>query len=194
MRHGETIFNVQDRTQGSCDSPLTQRGIQQAQQARAYFERNGIQFDAVYSSTQERACDTCEIVHGGPYTRLKGLKEWDFGVFEGQPDYIKNGTRNPEERSFENGLVPFGGEARVTVGTRMMTTLMDVLHTEDQTVLAVSHGGAMWAFALTAPIDEIPNPPYSNCCIIHYEYEDGQFYFIEKINPLEAWFVLLIMK
>ena len=31
MRHGETRFNVQERMQGRCDSPLTEKGIQEAQ-------------------------------------------------------------------------------------------------------------------------------------------------------------------
>ena len=33
MRHGETRFNVQERIQGRCDSPLTEKGIQEAQEA-----------------------------------------------------------------------------------------------------------------------------------------------------------------
>lgn len=30
MRHGQTLFNVQGRIQGACDSPLTELGIAQA--------------------------------------------------------------------------------------------------------------------------------------------------------------------
>ena len=30
VRHGETLFNHLGRMQGSCDSPLTERGIAQA--------------------------------------------------------------------------------------------------------------------------------------------------------------------
>lgn len=37
MRHGQTLFNVQDRVQGACDSPLTELGIQQALQVKDYF-------------------------------------------------------------------------------------------------------------------------------------------------------------
>ena len=33
MRHGETLFNTQKRVQGWCDSPLTENGILQAEQA-----------------------------------------------------------------------------------------------------------------------------------------------------------------
>lgn len=31
MRHGQTLFNVRRRIQGSCDSPLTELGIKQAE-------------------------------------------------------------------------------------------------------------------------------------------------------------------
>ena len=55
MRHGETLFNVQKRIQGWCDSPLTEAGEEQARQARTFFEGEGIQFDRLYASTSERA-------------------------------------------------------------------------------------------------------------------------------------------
>ena len=30
MRHGQTLFNVEHKIQGWCDSPLTEQGIKQA--------------------------------------------------------------------------------------------------------------------------------------------------------------------
>ena len=75
MRHGETLFNTQKRVQGWCDSPLTENGIWQAEQAKQYFAKKGISFDAVYSSTQERATDTAKIVAPDySVTQLKGIK------------------------------------------------------------------------------------------------------------------------
>ena len=47
MRHGETLFNTQKRVQGWCDSPLTENGIWQAEQAKQYFAKKGISFGAV---------------------------------------------------------------------------------------------------------------------------------------------------
>lgn len=44
MRHGQTFFNQEGLVQGVCDSPLTDLGIEQAKQARAFFEKNGIEF------------------------------------------------------------------------------------------------------------------------------------------------------
>lgn len=181
-RHGQTVLNAQGRTQGAFDSPLTELGIAQAKKAREYFDNAQIKFDTVICSTAERACDTCEIIWDGEYTRLKGLKEWHFGIFEGFPEEMKNGV-NREEKSYGEGLVPFGGESRQAVGERMIKALVETLEsTEGENVLAVTHGGAMWAFVLTANIDVIPQPPYRNCCVLKFEYENGKFYFKEHVE------------
>lgn len=75
MRHGQTRINELKRIQGVCDSPLTDLGIEQATKARDYFQELGLDFTAVYSSTQERAVDTAEIASGcSDIIRLKGLK------------------------------------------------------------------------------------------------------------------------
>ena len=90
MRHGQTLFNLRHKVQGWCDAPLTDFGIYQAKVAGQYFKDTGITFDDAYSSTQERACDTLELVTDGkiPYKRVKGLKEWNFGTFEGESEEL----------------------------------------------------------------------------------------------------------
>ena len=50
MRHGQTLFNLRKKIQGSCDSPLTDEGIRQAKIAGKYFADNGIYFNLAYSS------------------------------------------------------------------------------------------------------------------------------------------------
>ena len=149
MRHGETLFNTQGRVQGVCDSPLTENGRAQAQAAKNYFAEQGVQFGAVYSSTQERATDTAKIVSGQENVQqLKGLKEMDFGIFEAQPEMLLPKFR-PGANSFEDLLVPFGGEDIRSVGQRVAQTVEDtVSEQEENTVLAVSHGAAMWGFVL----------------------------------------------
>ena len=64
MRHGQTLFNLQHKIQGWCDSPLTPLGIRQAEAAKEYVDGIHETFDHAYSSTSERACDTLEIVLG----------------------------------------------------------------------------------------------------------------------------------
>lgn len=47
MRHGQTLFNTLNRIQGWCDSPLTEKGRDQARQVRAYFEKHCMTFDSI---------------------------------------------------------------------------------------------------------------------------------------------------
>lgn len=84
VRHGQTLFNAQQRMQGSSDSALTKLGIKQVEFLRDYFRKNKIFFDKAYCSAQERASDTLEIITGSEmeYERLKDLKEKDYGAFE----------------------------------------------------------------------------------------------------------------
>lgn len=84
MRHGETVFNVRKKIQGWCDSPLTPKGIEQAQRASEYF--NNVKLDHAYCSTSERSADTLEIVTKRQlaYIRLKDLREMGFGAFEAE--------------------------------------------------------------------------------------------------------------
>ena len=89
MRHGQTMFNVQKKIQGWCDSPLTELGIHQAQVAGEYFKKNHITFDHAYSSTSERCCDTLELITDMPYTRIKGIKEMFYGELEGESERLK---------------------------------------------------------------------------------------------------------
>lgn len=182
MRHGQTLFNLRKKIQGSCDSPLTNEGIRQAKVAGKYFKDNEITFDAAYSSTQERACDTLEIVTNNKmrYERLKGLKEWNFGLFEGESEDLN--PKHPNERTYGDFFVNFGGESNKNVEKRMQETLTRIMEKDgNNTVLAVSHGGACYNFFLkNAP--DIPFTGLPNCAIFKYEYEDGKFTFIELIK------------
>lgn len=145
-RHGETLFNQLHRIQGASDSPLTAKGIAQAKAARELIK--GVAFDHFYTSTQERAVDTLEIMtdYQKEYQRLKGLKEFDFGVFEGQSEQL-----NPKVdpiTGYGDFFVQYGGESSQGVGQRMNQTLLQIMQQPDhQQVLAVSHGGAIYNFA-----------------------------------------------
>lgn len=186
MRHGQTFFNQEGLVQGACDSPLTELGQDQARQAGAYLQGRGIRFGQLYSSTQERASDTLELVSGRTdYTRLKGIKEWNFGLFEAQPERLQPKFR-PGATSFEDLFVPYGGEGVDQVGERMLITLTEAMEQVGaEPVLAVSHGGAMWAFYLKIAAQALdPKVRFGNCAICHYYYEQGHFKLTEVIDPL----------
>ena len=181
MRHGQTLFNLQHKIQGWCDAPLTPLGIKQAQIASQYFKDNQIVFDHAYSSTSERACDTLEIVTDSqmPYTRLKGLKEWNFGAFEGKDECL-----NPK-LPYGNFFKQYGGEGEMELRERVAKTLTEVMEKDDhQVVLAVSHGAACAQFyrEYEQYAKVLKKERFYNCCILKYEYENGIFTLVELYN------------
>ena len=180
MRHGQTLFNVQKKIQGWCDSPLTELGKQQAITAKKYFEDHHIIFDHAYCSTSERCSDTLEIITGMPYIRLKGLKEMFYGELEGESERLN--CQTPEECI--TYYLQFGGESSNDVRDRMKKTLIDIMKKEDhQSVLVVSHSGACFNFlrAWQDPMEELKKG-FGNCCIFVYEYDNHKFTLKEVIR------------
>ncbi len=178
IRHGETLFNQRRKIQGWCDSPLTEKGIQQATQAKVLLSK--IDFDHCYSSTAERCCDTLEIISDLPYQRLKGLKERNFGIFEAESEDL-----NPPIEKYDEFFPIYGGETKKQVQDRMVKTLTDIMNKPDhQTVLAVSHAGACRCFLshLGNPEELLNGNKFSNCCILHFQFDHNEFKFIEVLN------------
>ena len=184
MRHGETLFNKRRKIQGWCDSPLTELGIEQAKAAREYLK--DIPFDHYYSSTSERCCDTLEIVtnYQVPYQRLKGLKERYFGEFEGESEDL-----NPKFDSnfgYDELFPHYGGEYFKETQTRVVHTIKEFMNKEDhQNVLAVSHSGACFSFlhSVTDPSIVRDYGGFTNCCILHFTYDNDKFEFKDVMRP-----------
>ena len=181
MRHGQTLFNQMHKIQGACDSPLTDLGINQAKLARAYFNDRQIKLTAAFCSTSERARDTLEIVPNNslPYTRLKGLKEWNFGRFEGQDEAL-----NPP-LPYEDFFKTFGGEGQSEVGLRMEATILDLMATAaGENVLVVSHGAACACFyRQVTGQSQLPVRGIKNCSIFKYEYKNGKLTYQDLWQP-----------
>jgi probable phosphoglycerate mutase len=183
MRHGETLFNVQGRTQGWSDSPLTEKGIADAKLAGKFMRDFPVKFDHFYSSTQERACDTMELVFPDThYNRLKGLKEMNFGKFEGHPQYLE--VDNVQKATF---FAQFGGETRVQVAERMLITLNTICRQADtQNIFCVSHGAAMWSLVRWYYHEQLPAhlQGLHNLDMIHFTFDNEQIIFQELIKTI----------
>lgn len=178
MRHGETLFNQLHKIQGWCDSPLTEKGIRQAQLAGRYFKEQGIAFDTAYASTSERACDTLELVTDLPYQRVKGLKEWHFGRFEGEPEFL-----NPP-LPYRDFFVAYGGEGMSALQQRMKETIQQLMDQSGESVLMVSHGGAIrnflrvWEHRSEIVVAE----PLRNCGFLKFRVDEAGFELVELVN------------
>ena len=84
LRHGETTWNREDRMQGGLDSPLTERGCQQAQQQGAILAEVGVEGLQCFSSPQGRARRTAELALRGESFRLDPrLAEVGMGTWQG---------------------------------------------------------------------------------------------------------------
>lgn len=181
MRHGQTLFNQMHKIQGACDSPLTNMGIKQAQLARDYFSANKIKLTAAFCSTSERASDTLEIVTDNnlAYTRLKGLKEWNFGLFEGQDESL-----NPP-LPYGDFFKTFGGEGQSEVGLRMEAAILDLMTTaRGKNILVVSHGAACACFyRQVTGQSQLPVKGIKNCSIFKYEYKNGKLTYQDLWQP-----------
>lgn len=181
MRHGETLFNVQHRIQGWCDSPLTEEGKKQTLWAKQWFIDHDISFDHAYSSTSERCCDTLELITDIKYERCKGLKENFYGDLEGFPDYLAEN----DPQKCETYYLQFKGESSNTTKKRMVKTLTEIMRKEHHdSVLVMSHGGACFNF-MRAVVDvytEQLKEGFGNCCIFIYEFENDQFNLKEVIR------------
>ncbi len=193
VRHGETLFNTQGRMQGWCDSPLTEKGIEDAHTAKRILEYTP--FDRAYTSTSERCRDTAKIVLQGRNMTLhetKGLKEVNFGTFEAANREENKAEFRRRGKAFKWDDV--GGDNLESFEKRICETYDTIIsECEDgDTVLIVSHGGAyIWMtqilFSMSKEklvklridkgLDPMPNG-YIGMCI----YEDGKFRLEEMVD------------
>lgn len=192
MRHAETLFNLQGKTQGWCDSPLTPRGIEQARLTGLEFARRGVTFDHAYCSTAERCSDTLELVTEAafgapmPYERRKGLREINFGVYEAQDQSLEN-----HDELFNEFYVPFGGESNASAVKRLQDDLLTIMERRGhESVLVCSHGGIAISFYIAwKDHAQVPPTVFSNCMTYVYQYEAGIFtcvdMFVADLSSLE---------
>jgi alpha-ribazole phosphatase len=146
VRHGETDANVAFVIQGHTDTPLNDRGRQQALDLAERFLDERLA--AVYSSDLARCVETAEIIareKGLSVVATPALREAQFGQWEGKtaeelrlafPDeYL---ARQADAYNFH----PPDGESKREVLDRVLAFLRDLAQRHQGTkVLVVTHGG-----------------------------------------------------
>ena len=83
VRHGETIWNVENRVQGISDIPLTDKGRLDATLQKDFVK--SLDIDVVISSPLDRAIETAKILTDNslPINTDDRIKERDWGLNEG---------------------------------------------------------------------------------------------------------------
>ncbi|MCD6292666.1 MAG: 2,3-bisphosphoglycerate-dependent phosphoglycerate mutase [Deltaproteobacteria bacterium] len=152
MRHGESLWNRENRFTGSVDVPLTEKGRIGA--AKAALECPGQTFDVAYCSPLSRARETAEIFLEAlsstpPLIPEPCLIEKNYGILQGlNKDRVKavygDEVYSLWHRSYDFG--PPGGESLHELGLRVQPFVKQVVGEDlrlGKNVLLVAHGNVI---------------------------------------------------
>lgn len=137
-RHGQTVWNAQNRICGVTDVELTEKGIEQAEKLADIVPDN---IDVIITSPLRRAVETGKIVaekNNIPMYVEELLIEQNYGIYEGidrkDPQFLNN------KRNFAYRYPD--GESMMQVAYRIYG-FIDKIRKEYQgkNVLLISHGG-----------------------------------------------------
>lgn len=160
VRHGETEWKRQGRTQGQDDSPLTETGVAQVHELSGKLRDHC--FDLIITSPLGRTMQTTNILAGAlniaTIQQSPALQERHEGVLQGLtkedqrqkfPDLF-----DTEGHFIHNANIP-KGESLSTFLKRVQKGLQEIATLSiSQNVLVVTHSGVMQA--IEAHIKQIP--------------------------------------
>ena len=139
-RHGETVWNVENKICGMTDSPLTARGQQQARQLGELVRESGLHIDEILYSPLSRAADTAKAIAaatGLPARCEPRLREQCFGKYEGTP---RDGAEFRISKTHFADRYD-GGESMMQLAQRIYNLLDELKADTGKTYLLVAHNG-----------------------------------------------------
>lgn len=172
-RHGQTVWNVENKICGATDIELTEKGHQQARELGKKILEENVHIDEIICSPLIRAENTARHISevtGIPMRVEPRLKEQNFGKYESTP-------RNGEE--FQYAKTCFadsyeGGESMIRFYQRIYNLLDDIKKESDGKVyLLVAHNGV--ARAVQSYFTDMTNEEFArfgikNCELKRYEF------------------------
>lgn len=190
VRHGQTLFNLKDRVQGWCDSPLTKLGQDQAK--ALYYTLKDVPFSCVYTSISERAYDTALGIIGDRQIAIhidKRLKEFNFGHFEGEMNatLMEGKIGNFFEVASNEGWTLEGGENEALVKERLVSFFDDITSKHhDETILITSHGLTIGTILKLLDFEtylaHLDKMKIGNCSVNVIEYENDKYHLVDINN------------
>ncbi len=173
-RHGQTVWNVENKICGATDIPLTSFGHEQAKALGEKIKAGGYGIDEILYSPLVRAADTAghiSMISGIPARADERLREQNFGRYESTP---RDGSEFRKEK--ENFVNSYGsGETMLRLAQRIYN-LLDELKNDDKTYLLVAHNGI--ARVVNSYFYDMTNSEYAafgigNCEIKSYVFTGG---------------------
>jgi broad specificity phosphatase PhoE len=159
VRHGQTAANIEGLWHGSTDTPLTERGQDQARKLGAYFH-NIMAPDVIYASPLQRARNTAQAIADAHNLEVQldpRLQEFCLGDWEGFKFEDIDLTHDKEGRLYSDpDFAPPNGESQHGVRKRVVEAIEEILARHpDQNVVLVSHGVAL-GIALSHYLHQTP--------------------------------------
>ncbi|MBU2101159.1 histidine phosphatase family protein [Patescibacteria group bacterium] len=147
-RHGQDEDNLSGILNGRRDNPLTEKGIEQANEAGKKAKELGLKFDKAYTSPLKRTQKTAEIITESTNSPepevLEDLIERDFGVMTGKPTSSIEESCAPDILKTDGityFLSPEGAETFPDLIERAKKVLSNIKNEhQDGNILLVTHG------------------------------------------------------
>ena len=173
VRHGQTVWNVENKICGATDSPLTEHGREQAAETGRNILDSGIQADEILYSPLSRAADTAKIISeitGIPCREEARLKEQNFGKWEST---LRDGE------NFKKAKESFacryeGGESMLQLAQRIYNLLDEIkAESNHKTYILVAHNGI--ARMVQSYFQDMTNAEFAafcvkNCQVVRFDF------------------------
>lgn len=172
VRHGQTVWNDENKICGATDSPLTELGKSQAKMLAEKIISEEIQFDEILYSPLIRARDTAMTISemtGVPAKMEVRLIEQDFGKWESTARDGEEFRKCKQQFVISNE----GGESMLHLCQRIYNLIDELKEDSEKTSLLVAHNGI--ARAVNSYFNEMSNEEYAafgikNCEIVEYKF------------------------
>lgn len=172
VRHGQTVWNVENKICGAADIELTELGHAQARALGERLAKEGTDIDMILYSPLVRAADTARRISeatGLPMRAEPRLREQNFGKYESTP-------RDGEEfkRDKQNFVSSYGGGETMLRLCHRIYGLLDELKESDSTYLLVAHNGiarAVRSYFCDMTNEEFAAYGIGNCEILRFDFE-----------------------
>ena len=154
VRHGETVWNQENRWQGQADVPLSDNGRDQSWRLARRLDAEKQSVQAIYTSDLMRAVDTAMILGqtlGIEPSIETGWREMNIGTWSGlrTGEVIARHSEEWERLRAGEDLPRGGGETFAHFQGRLIDAARSlVARHPGQQVAVVTHGGAVRAFLL----------------------------------------------
>ena len=176
VRHGQTVWNVENKICGATDIELTELGHQQAVDTGKRILEEGIRADEILYSPLVRAAETARHISemtGIPARMEPRLKEQNFGKWESTPRDGREFQKAKADVCCRYG----GGESMLQLAQRIYNLLDELREeSEEKTYILVAHNGI--SRVVHSYFYEMTNEEYAafgveNCDVLRYDFEDA---------------------